>query len=139
VRLAGDGVGLNDRQELVLNQFDDLTEGLGVTFGVVIKTANKVLTGMLDNLRRQRNRRDKVIRVFRQLQGALVLEFLDDAGLDFGERALRIDEMVMEDVAERLQRLVSALLKDAVTIARGVGRQVGLADFRERSACPRFS
>ena len=42
--------------------------------------------------------------------------------------------MVVEDVPQRLQRLVGALLEDAVTVAGRVGREVGLADFGERTA-----
>ena len=134
VRLAGDGVGLDDRQELVLDQLDDLTEDLGVALGVVIETADEILTGVLDDLRGQRNRRDEVIRLFGQFEGALILELLDDAGLDFRQRTLRVDEVVVEDVAQGLKRLVGTLLEDAVTIAGGVGREVGLADFGERAA-----
>jgi len=89
---------------------------------------------MLDDLRRQGDRRDKVIRVFRQLEGALILEFLDDAGLDFRQRTLRVDEVVVEDVAQGLQRLVGAFLEDAVAVAGGVCREVGLADLGERAA-----
>ena len=127
-------MGLDDRQELVLDQLDDLTEDLGVTLGVVVEAADEVLTGVLDDLRGQLDRRDEVIRLFGQLERALVLELLDDAGLDFRQRTLRVDEVIVEDVAQGLQRLVGSLLEDAVTIAGGVGREVGLADFGERAA-----
>ena len=50
VGLAGDGVSLDDRQELILNQLDDLTEALGVALGVVVQAADEILTGMLDDL-----------------------------------------------------------------------------------------
>ena len=42
--------------------------------------------------------------------------------------------MVVEDVPQRLQRLVGTLLEDAITITGGVGCQVGLADLGERSS-----
>ena len=133
VRLAGDRVGSDDRQELVLDQLDDLPEGVGVTLGVVVEAADEVLAGVLDDLRGQRDRRDEVIRLFGQLERALILELLDDAGLDFRQRTLRVDEVVVEDVAQRLQRLVGALLEDAVTVAGGVGGEVGLTDLGERA------
>jgi hypothetical protein len=50
-----------------------------------------------------------------EFEGALVLEFLEDVFLDLGDRALRVDEVVVEVVLEGKEGLPGLLLEHPVT------------------------
>ena len=91
-------MGLDDGQELILDQVDDRTEGWRIAFRIVVQTSDQVLAGVLDDLRGQGTGGNQVVSLFRQFQRALILELLDDAGLHFGQGTLGVDEVVVENV-----------------------------------------
>src|SRR5208282_287492 len=81
---------------------------------VGIKAPDELLPGMDDDFARHRNPPEAVDGARIQLKRALVLEFLDDVLLDLGERALGVDEVIMEDLLELLEGLPGLLLEDSV-------------------------
>jgi len=124
-RPAADGVSLDDRHHFHLDEVHDREKHLGVLDLIAVKPVHQFLAGMLDDLICQRNLSEAVKCSRVELQRALVFKLADDVLLDDLDQCLGIDEVVVEDLLERDQRVVGLFLEGAVAVAGEFGIEVG--------------
>ena len=109
-RPARQRVARDDRHELGLDDVDDANEQLGMLQLVAVEPPHQFLPRVQDDLLGQRQRAQPVVRARLQFQRALVLQLLENVGFDFFDRPFGIDEVVVIDVLQRLQRVPGLLL-----------------------------
>lgn len=131
VGTTGDGVPDDDGHDLAINKGDDLAEEFRVLEHVGVEAFYEFLAGVHDDLARDGDDAEAVVGGGVELEGALVLELVEDVALDLGEVALGVDEVVVENLLEGLEGVPRLLLEDAVAALGEDGIVVGGAFFPE--------
>src|SRR5688500_4563200 len=108
----------DDRDNLFLDERCDLGEQLAVLEFVRVETPHKFLPRADDDFARNGNSAQPIDGARIEFQGALILELLENVLLHLLDRSLRVDEVIVEDFLEGLERLPRLLLEHAVTTAR---------------------
>ena len=67
---------------------------------VAVEPLDQLLPAVHDELFGERHVPQPLERARVQLQGALVLELLEDVGLDLGDRAFRVDEVIVIELPQ---------------------------------------
>ena len=117
VRVAGKRMPRDDRHHLLVDERDDPLEELGFAQLVAVEALDQFLAGVDDDLAGERQGAQAVEGAWVELERALILEFPDNVLLDLGERALGVDQVVVEDILEGKQRFPRLLLEHAVAAA----------------------
>ena len=131
VGTTGDGVPPDDGHDLAINEGDDLAEEFRVLELVGVEAFYEFLAGVDDDFASDGDDAEAVVGGGVELEGALVLELVEDVTLDLGKVALGVDEVVVEDLLEGLEGVPRLLLEDAVTALGEDGIVVGGAFFPE--------
>ena len=121
----GNRVPHDDRHHLLLDELHHGLQQLRALHLVAIQAAHQILPGVPDDLAGQRQLAEQVEGARIEFEGALVLQLADDVLLHQLQRRLRVDEVVVEDLLQRDERVVGLLLEDLVAVARQRGVEVG--------------
>ena len=84
---------------------------------------------MLDDLGGQRNVAQRVVGARIEFQRTLVFQLADDVALDDVDGRLGVDEMVVEDLLERNERIIGLLLESPVAVAGELRIEIRVALF----------
>jgi len=95
-------VSPDDGYELLLDEAGDGGEETRFLELVGVEALDQLLAGVEDDVAGQRQAAQAVEGARVELEGTLVLEFVEDVALDLVERALGVDEVVVEDLLERV-------------------------------------
>src|SRR5687768_12923872 len=118
---------------LFLDERCDLGEQLAVLEFIRVEAPHKFLPRTDDDFARNGNSAQPIDGSRIEFQGALIFEFLQNVLLHLFNRSLRVDEVIVENFLEGLERLPRLLLEHAVTSARERLIVIGRTIFAEFS------
>ena len=93
-------MALHNRQNFFCDETNDLAKKFRLAEFVAIEPLHQFLPGVDDNFIGHGHMPQAVHRARVEFKGALVVELLQDVLLDLVQRAVRVDEVIMEGLLE---------------------------------------
>ena len=108
---AGNRMALHDREDFLGNESHHLTEEFRLAEFIAVQPFDQLLAGVNDDFIGHGHIAETVHGARIELESALVIELLEDVLFDFVQRALGVDEVIVEGLLERLERVPRLVLE----------------------------